>query len=354
MKSKTKTQSKIIRMTSFVLSYFSIINFVFLLNLVFHPQTKLFSQNSVNESITINKDTLSIDDTSNSELNADLFLPLFSLIDRDTITLGPNDELVTDHYTAFGKPAIYDALHSFNYRRSDKFGGYINDKVNAGLERIRRKGFKSDIKRLYIQINPLTLTVYWFAVVGPSQDGNSYVRIDSRGSAGGYLKAVEKQLPRMHRLYPDLMPVKFLEFNENVIACYSWDGRMLDNYCSSVNIQQHFFKYRKRYDDEISLKPESRLELIFGEQINLDTLNKEQILLQDSTQNNNSVKVEKKIEDKKVAPKKKPSVKTYKVKAGDTLSEIAEKYRTSVSKIKKLNRLNSDNLRIGQILKISL
>ena len=41
----------------------------------------------------------------------------------------------------------------------------------------------------------------------------------------------------------------------------------------------------------------------------------------------------------------------YIVKSGDTLSEIAEDYRTSVTKIKRLNRLRSDKIRIGQKLR---
>jgi N-acetylmuramoyl-L-alanine amidase len=50
--------------------------------------------------------------------------------------------------------------------------------------------------------------------------------------------------------------------------------------------------------------------------------------------------------------KKSESAKTYKVKQGDNLSLIAFKYGTSVVELKKLNKLNSSNLRIGQILKI--
>ena len=42
----------------------------------------------------------------------------------------------------------------------------------------------------------------------------------------------------------------------------------------------------------------------------------------------------------------------YTVKRGDTLSEIAMKYRTSIRKIKKLNGLRSNRIYIGQKLKI--
>ncbi len=43
---------------------------------------------------------------------------------------------------------------------------------------------------------------------------------------------------------------------------------------------------------------------------------------------------------------------TYTVKSGDSLSKIASKYRTTVDRIKKYNNLKSDNIRIGQTLKI--
>lgn len=285
----------------------------------------------------------------------------FQLIDKDTIKLGPDDELVTDEYTAMGQPAIYDALHSFNYRRSDRFGGYINVKVNAGLERIRNKGFKSDIKKLYIQINPYTLTVYWFAVVGPSRDNYSYVRLDSRGSAGGGIKAVEKQLPRMHGLYPDLVPVKLLDFNENVLVCYTWSGKMLENYCSYVNIQQHFFKYRQRDGDDniytivsesntnINKEIKEEDDLIFEEYDIFDKTFEETIFPKLVVKIEPKEIIKKEVKPVKVIP---PKPKTYKVKSGDVLSKIAEKHHTTVKQIQKLNNLKGDQIQIDQILKI--
>ena len=43
---------------------------------------------------------------------------------------------------------------------------------------------------------------------------------------------------------------------------------------------------------------------------------------------------------------------TYTVKAGDSLWSISRKYGTTVDAIKSLNGLSSNNLAIGQILKI--
>jgi hypothetical protein len=249
----------------------------------------------------------------------------FCLINPDTLKLGPHDELICDSYVAFGMPSAYDALHSFNSRRMDGFGGYLNLKVNKGLEDIRMKGFNSDVKALYIQINPQTLTVYWLAIVGPSEDGNCYVRIDSRGSAGGGVGAVTPQIQRLHTYYPTLQPVLLKDFNEDVIQCYDWSSRPLDSICKVINIRQHFYKYA---DPQI------------GQSITLE----QYVQKYPYTTKGEDLPGVKRV----VAP----SYRTYRVKSGDNLSSIAARHRTTVSQIKKANGLRSDFIREGQVLKI--
>ena len=268
-----------------------------------------------------------IADTSELLSKAAIIIPPFKLINPDTLKIGEFDELIVDSYCALGMPAVYDALHSFQTRRSDNFGGHLNDKVNIGLENIRKKGFKSDVKQFYIQIDPKTLTVYWIAVVGPSTDEKSYLRVNSRGSAGGGILAVQKQLPAMHELNPTMTNVKLLEFNEDIIQCFDWNGNPLSLFTDYVNIRQHFYKY-------------------YESQINLNTT------LDDSTKRNESKTEYVHLQELKKKPVVTSRQKKYKVKSGDTLSEIAEKYHTSVTKIKKANGLLSDLIRIGQVLKI--
>lgn len=255
-----------------------------------------------------------------------LEVPVFQKYDPDTIQLGENDFLVSDSYTAMGQPYVYDALHSFHRRRMDGFGGFLNDKINAGLAEVRNRGFNSDLKKLYIQIDPSTLTVYWTAVVGPSLDGRCYMSVDSRGSAGGGLAAVQKQCPRMHRIHETLVPVKVLEFNDNVLQCYTWDGAKIDSVTHAINIQQHFYKY---YDPQI------------GNAVTLAEV----------------VQKEKDAEMASLMVVSKPAApavryRRYTVKSGDTLSQIAEKYHTTPSKIKAVNHLRSYLIRVGQTLKI--
>ena len=285
-------------------------------------------------------------DSINIKEKKTITLSPFQRIDKDTISLDPDDELIFDEYTAMGKPAVYDALHSFNSRRSDKFGGYINVKINAGLERIRKKGFNSDIKQLYIQIDPLTLTVYWYAIIGPSKDNFSYVRVDSRGSAGGGKIAVEKQLAKMHELYPNLVPIKFLELNENVTACYHWNGKQLEEFTSFVNIQQYFFKYgekiktEKIFDQKKNIHNENN-ELIFEEFDTLDsTIDEDVSIIEFKT-------IEKEERKKNI---KRNISKVYRVKSGDNLSKIALKFNTTSEYLKKQNSLKNDKIQINQVL----
>jgi hypothetical protein len=281
-----------------------------------------FNAQVVSENEELDTDTVRIE---TPEVKEKIVIPPFCLINPDTLKLGPYDEVLCDSYVALGMPSAYDALHSFNARRMDNFGGYINSKVNKGLEDIRKKGFNSDLKQLYIQINPQTLTVYWTAVVGPSEDGRCYVRLDSRGSANGGLGAVKPQLSRMHNIYPTLTPVMVLDFDENVIQCFDWSSRPLDTICRFINIRQQFFKY---YDSEIG---------------NSITLQEYVEKYPYATKGEELPGVKKYV---------KPTYRTYKVKLGDNLSRIAVKHHTTVAKIKRANNLRSDFIREGQILKI--
>jgi LysM repeat protein len=48
-----------------------------------------------------------------------------------------------------------------------------------------------------------------------------------------------------------------------------------------------------------------------------------------------------------------PAPKTYKVKRGDTLSEIAAEYGTTAKKLMKLNDIDDPTkLRVGQVLEL--
>ena len=170
-------------------------------------------------------------------------------------------------------------------------------------------------------------------VVGPSTDGRSYVRIDSRGSAGGGLSAVQKQLPRMMKKYPNFQAHKLIEFNENVKICYDWSGNQLCDFNGEINIRQHFYKFYAAPNVEIP--PVEDTELLSMPVLTAATT--------DSTVENSRPPVAK------IVPK---SSCIYKVKSGDTLGEIAGKHHVPIAAIKKANHLRSDTIQIGQSLRI--
>jgi N-acetylmuramoyl-L-alanine amidase len=61
---------------------------------------------------------------------------------------------------------------------------------------------------------------------------------------------------------------------------------------------------------------------------------------------------DKKTSIEKDAKTKEPTVKTHKVKVGDSLSSIATKYGVSPQAIKDLNKLKDDNVVLDKTLKI--
>lgn len=158
-----------------------------------------------------------------------------------------SNNVISGSYSAAGKSSPYDALHSFERRKSDKFGGGLNTKVQEGIKKYKLDNGISavDILNVDIKINPDTLLVEWSVTIGPSTDGNTYEEIDSRGSAGGGTSAVEGQLSKMHNRHSGLTPVLVKHFNETIPIYYDVNGNKLTSKRGSINIQQKFFKYGK-------------------------------------------------------------------------------------------------------------
>lgn len=62
---------------------------------------------------------------------------------------------------------------------------------------------------------------------------------------------------------------------------------------------------------------------------------------------------EEKTKEEKTKKEKTQKPKTYTVKKGDTLASIAEKFGVTVNQLKKWNKLKSDKITVGQVLKVS-
>ena len=117
---------------------------------------------------------------------------------------------------------------------------------------------------------------------------------------------------------------------------------------------QLLFEAIKNSMDSLAKKPTLQsLSIAYSEQ--KETI--PEVIPEVKPENKQEVKVEpKKQEIKPQTPKKetykKPTAKVHVVKKGDTLYGIAAKYKTTVSQLKKVNKLKSDNLQIGQKLTI--
>jgi hypothetical protein len=81
-------------------------------------------------------------------------------------------------------PNRADALHSFESRKSDGFGGKMSTKINNEMRKMYKKGINPDVSDVKIDIDSTNYKVKWSARVHESKDGKAYIGITSFGSAG--------------------------------------------------------------------------------------------------------------------------------------------------------------------------
>jgi len=77
-----------------------------------------------------------------------------------------------------------DALHSFEKRKSDGFGGKMSTIIREKLRELYNQGINPDITNLKINVDSKNYKVDWEATIEPSKDGKAYVGISTVGSAG--------------------------------------------------------------------------------------------------------------------------------------------------------------------------
>ena len=145
-----------------------------------------------------------------------------------------------------------DALHSFDRRKSDGFGGYMltggpipskwsgyitlnqGKSINQVLRELVDKGIKPDVTDITITIN--NYTVNWEATIDESNDGKSYVGVSSRGSAGSNADSrAISQIPKMKSINPEYC---------------NWKEVLDLNVTKPFKIRQLFFKYTKCKEGE--------------------------------------------------------------------------------------------------------
>jgi hypothetical protein len=91
-----------------------------------------------------------------------------------------------------------DALHSFERRKSDGFGGRMSTKIMEALKKMYNDGINPEVTDLKVNVDSKNYKVTWEAKLEPSKDGKAYIGFTTFGSAGsGADKRAEGQLDGM-------------------------------------------------------------------------------------------------------------------------------------------------------------
>ena len=83
-----------------------------------------------------------------------------------------------------GTPNMGDALHSFERRKSDGFGGRMSTKIKEALVEMYKQGINPDVTDLKVNVDSKNYKVTWEAKIEPSKDGKAYTGFMTYGSAG--------------------------------------------------------------------------------------------------------------------------------------------------------------------------
>jgi hypothetical protein len=137
--------------------------------------------------------------------------------------------IIKDSYTAPKGDA--DALHSFERRKSDGFGGKMTTKIDEKLREVYKAGINPDVVDLKINVDSKNYKVEWEATIDESKDGIAYVGVTTRGSAGGSAdRRAEGQIPKL---------------KSNLEKNGAKDIKLLLDFKNpkGVYIRQFFFKY---------------------------------------------------------------------------------------------------------------
>lgn len=95
-------------------------------------------------------------------------------------------------------PNRADALHSFERRKSDGFGGRMSTKIKEALMKMYNEGINPEVTDLKVDVDSKNYKVTWEAKIEPSKDGKAYIGFTTFGSAGGGAdKRAEGQLDAM-------------------------------------------------------------------------------------------------------------------------------------------------------------
>ena len=124
-----------------------------------------------------------------------------------------------------------DALHSFESRRLDGFGGRMSTKIREAMRKLYNEGINPDVSDIQINVDSKTYTVKWSAKVHESKDNKAYVGISTVGSAGsGADSRASSQIAKMKTWVPGAEDYTLVLDFKNPTGVY---------------IRQYFYKYTK-------------------------------------------------------------------------------------------------------------
>jgi hypothetical protein len=136
-----------------------------------------------------------------------------------------------------------DALHSFDSRKSDSFGGRMNSAIMYGLNYVYENGcINPSVNNLEIEISGKI--VKWTATIGESTDGKIYLGFNSRGGASGnetkeqLFKRVDTQVNSKMKSLPKELGISNIEY-DIVLDFYN------PKLSGKSGIRQVFFQYTK-------------------------------------------------------------------------------------------------------------
>lgn len=156
-----------------------------------------------------------------------------------TISTSPLKVKVTGNYDTSKAPlgGGGDALHSFQSRRKDKFGGKMHEIVNTALRDVYKQNINPFIESISIDMgqNGNGPIVNWEVIITNSTDGKAYVGLNSRGGAGGKSDASARALKQANQKKKDLPG----ELNEPKLE----NKDVLDYENPKVYIRQIFWQY---------------------------------------------------------------------------------------------------------------
>jgi hypothetical protein len=159
-----------------------------------------------------------------------------------------NKLIVTGAYSP--KPGDYDGMHSFQSRRKDKFGGYMNTAVEEALLEFYKQRKNPMIEKIDIVMDDSAWKVNWRVTISESLDGKAWMGLTSRGGAGrkdgpfGTIKRAESQIKKKINDLPrelgdssiEIKQIKNIKGTTTLPDALDWQGK-------NAHIHQIFVSY---------------------------------------------------------------------------------------------------------------